>query len=52
MVYGFLSQAVLTSATLNEDVSKLKGLVLHNPVTLKLEEPSALPEESQLTQYR
>jgi len=45
-------QAVLTSATLNEDVSKLKGLVLHNPVTLKLEEPSALPEESQLTQYR
>jgi len=45
-------QAVLTSATLNDDVAKLKGLVLHNPVTLKLEEQSALPEESQLTQYR
>merc|ERR1712029_1065084 len=45
-------QAVLTSATLNDDVVKLKGLVLHNPVTLKLEEQSALPEESQLTQYR
>ena len=44
-------QAVLTSATLNDDVAKLKGLVLHNPVTLKLEEQSALPEESQLTQY-
>jgi len=45
-------QAVLTSATLSEEVGKLKGLVLHNPVTLKLEEPSSLPEESQLTQYR
>ena len=45
-------QAVLASATLNEDVAKLKGLVLHNPVTLKLEEQSSLPEESQLTQYR
>ena len=44
-------QAVLTSATLSEDVNKLKKLVLHNPVTLKLEEPS-LPEASQLTQYQ
>lgn len=44
-------QAVLTSATLSEDVARLKRLVLHNPVTLKLEEPQ-LPEASQLTQYR
>lgn len=44
-------QAILTSATLCEDVSTLKRLVLHNPVTLKLEEP-ALPESSQLTQYQ
>jgi ATP-dependent RNA helicase DDX56/DBP9 len=42
---------VLTSATLSEDVTKLKRLVLHNPVTLKLEEP-ALPEATQLTQYQ
>ena len=45
-------QAVLTSATLNDDVAKLKGLVLHNPVTLKLEESSSLPTDQQLTQYR
>ena len=44
-------QAVLTSATLSEDVTKLKKLVLHNPVSLKLEEPS-LPDASQLTQYK
>jgi ATP-dependent RNA helicase DDX56/DBP9 len=44
-------QAVLTSATLSEDVARLKKLVLHNPVTLKLEEPQ-LPEASQLTQYQ
>ncbi|TRY73717.1 hypothetical protein TCAL_11091 [Tigriopus californicus] len=44
-------QTVLTSATLTEDVLKLKKLILHNAVTLKLEEPS-LPEASQLTQYQ
>jgi ATP-dependent RNA helicase DDX56/DBP9 len=44
-------QAVLTSATLSEDVTQLKKLVLHNPVSLKLEEPS-LPDSSQLTQYK
>ena len=44
-------QAILTSATLTEDVTRLKKLVLHNPVSLKLEEPS-LPDASQLTQYK
>ena len=43
-------QAVLTSATLTEDVTKLKKLVLNNPVILKLSEPQ-LPDSSQLTQY-
>ncbi|XP_023328223.1 probable ATP-dependent RNA helicase DDX56 [Eurytemora carolleeae] len=43
-------QAVLTSATLSEDVEKLKKLVLNNPVILKLSEPD-LPDSSQLTQY-
>ena len=44
-------QSVLTSATLSEDVTKLKKLVMHNPISLKLEEPS-LPDASQLTQYK
>ena len=44
-------QAILTSATLSDDVLKLKKLVLHNAVILKLEEPS-LPESAQLTQYQ
>merc|ERR1711892_876424 len=43
-------QAVLTSATLSDDVTRLKKLVLHNPVVLKLQEPQ-LPDSSQLTQY-
>ena len=43
-------QAILASATLSEDVKSLKSLVLHNPVTLKLEEPEIAPE-SQLTHY-
>ncbi|XP_066449257.1 probable ATP-dependent RNA helicase DDX56 [Eleutherodactylus coqui] len=43
-------QSYLMSATFNEDVKALKELVLHNPVTLKLEE-SQLPDSSQLTQY-
>lgn len=41
----------MTSATLSEDVKSLKQLVLHQPVTLKLEEPE-LPPASQLTQYQ
>jgi len=43
-------QAVLTSATLSDDVERLKKLVLNNPVILKLSEPD-LPDSSQLTQY-
>nr|XP_006625577.1 PREDICTED: probable ATP-dependent RNA helicase DDX56 [Lepisosteus oculatus] len=43
-------QAFLMSATFNEDVQALKELVLHNPVTLKLQ-GSQLPDSSQLTQY-
>uniref|UniRef100_A0A8C9SXE2 Probable ATP-dependent RNA helicase DDX56 n=1 Tax=Scleropages formosus TaxID=113540 RepID=A0A8C9SXE2_SCLFO len=43
-------QAFLMSATLNEDVEALKELVLHNPVTLKLQ-GSQLPDSSQLQQY-
>lgn len=44
-------QAILASATLSEDVTTLKRLVLHNPVVLKLEEPELAPS-SQLTHYR
>ncbi|OQV14810.1 putative ATP-dependent RNA helicase DDX56 [Hypsibius exemplaris] len=43
-------QVLLTSATISEEILKLKKLFLHNPVTLKLEE-SQLPESDQLTQY-
>ncbi|XP_022905090.2 probable ATP-dependent RNA helicase DDX56 [Onthophagus taurus] len=43
-------QAILASATLSEDVKSLKSLVLHNPVTLKLEEPDLAPT-TQLTHY-
>lgn len=43
-------QAFLMSATLNDDVQALKDLVLHNPVTLKLQ-GSQLPDSSQLQQY-
>ncbi|XP_050315967.1 probable ATP-dependent RNA helicase DDX56 [Anthonomus grandis grandis] len=43
-------QAILASATLSEDVKSLKQIVLHNPVTLKLEEPELAPS-SQLTHY-
>eukprot|EP00927_Polykrikos_kofoidii_P006240 TRINITY_DN12537_c1_g1_i1.p1 TRINITY_DN12537_c1_g1~~TRINITY_DN12537_c1_g1_i1.p1 ORF type:complete len:735 (-),score=185.10 TRINITY_DN12537_c1_g1_i1:108-2312(-) len=32
-------QAILVSATLSEEVEQLKGLMLHKPVILKLEEP-------------
>ena len=44
-------QAILTSATLTDDVLRLKRLVLHNAVVLKLEEPQ-LPPGAQLTQYQ
>lgn len=44
-------QAILASATLSEDVTTLKRLVLHNPVVLKLEEPELAPV-TQLTHYR
>ncbi|XP_048525245.1 probable ATP-dependent RNA helicase DDX56 isoform X1 [Dendroctonus ponderosae] len=43
-------QAILSSATLSEDVKSLKKIVLHNPVILKLEEPDLAPA-SQLTHY-
>lgn len=44
-------QAFLMSATFNEDVQTLKELVLHNPVTLKLQE-SQLPGSEQLQQFQ
>ncbi|KAH8289176.1 hypothetical protein KR054_001346 [Drosophila jambulina] len=44
-------QAVLVSATLTDDVVKMKGLCLNNPVTLKLEEPELVPQD-QLTHQR
>ncbi|KAF7236709.1 putative ATP-dependent RNA helicase DDX56, partial [Varanus komodoensis] len=43
-------QTFIMSATFNEDVQALKELVLHNPVTLKLQE-SQLPNSSQLSQF-
>ncbi|XP_019864377.1 PREDICTED: probable ATP-dependent RNA helicase DDX56 [Amphimedon queenslandica] len=43
-------QSILMSATLNEDVISLKKVVLHQPVTIKLEE-SELPQDDRLTQY-
>jgi len=43
-------QSFLMSATLSEDVTSMKKMILHNPVTLKLEE-SQLPDSAQLTQY-
>lgn len=43
-------QAILTSATLSQDVERLKKLVLHNPVILRLSEPD-LPDSNQLRQY-
>jgi len=43
-------QSALVSATLSEDVKSLKKIVLHNPVTLSLEEPE-LPPSSQITHY-
>lgn len=44
-------QAILASATLSEDVTAIKRLILHNPVVLKLEEPELAPI-TQLTHYR
>ncbi|XP_075766871.1 putative ATP-dependent RNA helicase DDX56 [Pelodiscus sinensis] len=44
-------QSFLMSATFSEEVQALRELVLHNPVTLKLQE-SPLPEAAQLRQYQ
>uniref|UniRef100_A0A915K2P9 RNA helicase n=1 Tax=Romanomermis culicivorax TaxID=13658 RepID=A0A915K2P9_ROMCU len=43
-------QSFLTSATLDDNVTLLKKLFLHNPVTLRLQETS-LPSPNQLFQY-
>ncbi|XP_077442013.1 putative ATP-dependent RNA helicase DDX56 [Vanacampus margaritifer] len=43
-------QSFLMSATLSDDVQALKELLLHNPVTLKLQ-GSQLPDSSQLQQF-
>lgn len=43
-------QSILASATLSEQVTELKKLVLHNAVVLKLEEPE-LPPITQLSHY-
>jgi len=40
-------QAMLFSATLSEEVEKLKGLMLHKPAILKLEEPRVTGKLSQ-----
>merc|ERR1712039_442127 len=40
-------QAMLVSATLSEEVEQLKGLMLHKPVLLKLEEPRVTAKLSQ-----
>ncbi|KAH8270989.1 hypothetical protein KR044_008554 [Drosophila immigrans] len=44
-------QAVLVSATISNDVVRMKGLCLHDAVTLKLEEPDLVSLE-QLTHQR
>ncbi|CAH2006310.1 unnamed protein product [Acanthoscelides obtectus] len=44
-------QAILASATLSNDVKNLKSLILHNPVTLKLEEPDLAPASSKQNLY-
>ncbi|KAM3830842.1 putative ATP-dependent RNA helicase DDX56 isoform 1-T1 [Vipera latastei] len=44
-------QTFIMSATFNEDVQTLKELVLHNAVTLRLQE-SPLPDSSQLSQFQ
>ncbi|EDW06392.1 probable ATP-dependent RNA helicase DDX56 [Drosophila mojavensis] len=44
-------QAVLVSATISDDVARMKGLCLHNAVTLKLEEPD-LVSLDQLSHHR
>lgn len=40
-------QALLVSATLSEEVEQLKGLMLHKPVVLRLEEPRVTGKLSQ-----
>ncbi|KAM6431995.1 putative ATP-dependent RNA helicase DDX56 [Liasis olivaceus] len=44
-------QTFIMSATFSEDVQALKELVLHNPVTLRLQE-APLPDSSQLSQFQ
>ncbi|ESN91607.1 hypothetical protein HELRODRAFT_189737 [Helobdella robusta] len=44
-------QAFLMSATLSDDIKALKSMMLHNPVTLKLEEPQ-LPTIEKLKQFK
>ncbi|KAH8400426.1 hypothetical protein KR215_012062 [Drosophila sulfurigaster] len=44
-------QAVLVSATISDDVVRMKGLCLHDAITLKLEEPDLVSLE-QLTHQR
>lgn len=44
-------QAVLVSATITDDVVRMKGLCLHDAITLKLEEPDLVSLE-QLTHQR
>lgn len=43
-------QSILASATLSDEVMDLKKIILHNPVTLKLEEPE-IPPITQLSHY-
>lgn len=42
---------MLVSATMSDDVTDIKNIILHNPVILKLEEPDLVPE-SQLSHQR
>lgn len=44
-------QAILASATLSDEVTSLKKIVLHNPVILKLKEPELAPM-TQISHYQ
>ncbi|XP_065827842.1 probable ATP-dependent RNA helicase DDX56 [Oscarella lobularis] len=46
-----ICQTFLISATLSEDVELLKKLVLHNPVSVSLDEEELKKEQAQLAQY-
>lgn len=45
-------QTILLSATLNDEVTTVKSLYLHNPAVLKLKESAELPDPIQLEQYQ